>query len=351
MRAVSLVALLTLAACGGASPQAEAQGSASLPAAAAGPTPPPSTDPAAPHFAFPVACRIGHDCVIQHYVDRDPGPGSLDYHCGPHTYDTHTGVDFRVADIPAQQRGVDVLAAAPGRVLRVRDGVEDVFKTPDQINPKDPIGLGNAVVIDHGNGWLSAYGHMAKGSVRVKPGDAVTTGQPVGRIGLSGLTEFPHLHFEVRHNGAIADPFGPEAVAAGACPNQASLWTADAAAQMPYADAFILNAGFTSEQVGMRQVEEGAIPPASAEGPALIAYARTVMMRAGDTVESTLLGPKGEVIARSVTEPLTRTRAQDLRIIGKRRPAEGFAPGAYRAQFRVLRNGRVVAERTVETRV
>ena len=48
---------------------------------------------------------------------------------------------------------------------------------------------------------------MANGSLQVKPGDLVRAGQPLGHVGLSGLTEYPHLHFTIRHQGKIADPF------------------------------------------------------------------------------------------------------------------------------------------------
>src|SRR5215217_8637787 len=97
----------------------------------------------------------------------------------------------------AQARGVAVVAAAPGKVLRIREGVADVSVRQVGAAAVDAIGCGNAVAIDHGAGWLSAYCHMARGSVRVKAGDTVTTGQPIGKVGLSGLTEFPHLHFEI----------------------------------------------------------------------------------------------------------------------------------------------------------
>jgi murein DD-endopeptidase MepM/ murein hydrolase activator NlpD len=74
---------------------------------------------------------------------------------------------------------------------------------------------GNAVVIGHEGGLETQYCHMARGSVAVRPGDTVKAGQRIGRIGLSGLTEYPHLHFTVRLNGKVVDPFAPEE--GGAC--------------------------------------------------------------------------------------------------------------------------------------
>ena len=54
--------------------------------------------PGAPSLAFPVACQPGRTCEIQHYVDRDPGPGVRDHRCGTMTYEGHNGVDIRLAD-------------------------------------------------------------------------------------------------------------------------------------------------------------------------------------------------------------------------------------------------------------
>src|SRR5260370_22779380 len=79
-----------------------------------------------PKFALPLACEIGRTCEVQHYVDRDPGPGVLDYRCGRRTNDRHDGIDFRLTDTAAQRAGVDVMAAAGGRAIAVRDGVPDI---------------------------------------------------------------------------------------------------------------------------------------------------------------------------------------------------------------------------------
>ena len=66
---------------------------------------------------------------------------------------------------------------------------------------------GNGVTLRHENGWATQYCHMAKGSIRVSRGQKVETGTPLGRVGLSGNTEFPHLHFSVLHYETKIDPF------------------------------------------------------------------------------------------------------------------------------------------------
>jgi len=56
---------------------------------------------------------------------------------------------------------------------------------------------GNRVVVDIGEGRFAFYAHMQPGSVRVKVGDKVKTGQVLGLLGNSGNTDTPHLHFHV----------------------------------------------------------------------------------------------------------------------------------------------------------
>ena len=144
-----------------------------------------------------------------------PGPRFL---CGGRTYDGHDGTDIRLPDLQIQQGNVDVLAAAPGRVVATRDGVEDVSI---RVTGKAAVAgkeCGNGVVIEHEGDWRSQYCHLARGSIRVKVGDRVVTGQSIGLVGLSGATEFPPLHFSLRHQGQIVDPFAhgaPPVPAAG----------------------------------------------------------------------------------------------------------------------------------------
>lgn len=65
-------------------------------------------------------------------------------------------------------------------------------------------GYGNTILVDHGNGITSRYAHLSK--IDVKVGDSVTTNTEIGRVGLSGHTTGPHLHFEIRINGNAINP-------------------------------------------------------------------------------------------------------------------------------------------------
>ena len=303
--------------------------------------------PHAPKLAFPLACEIGRTCEIQHYVDRDPGPGVKDYRCGRRTYDKHNGVDIRLLDLAAQRRGVDVLAAAPGRVARLRDGVADVSVRTTGLAAVAGQECGNGVVLDHGDGWETQYCHLAKGSVRVKVGDLVKAGTPIGRVGLSGETEFPHLHITVRHAGQVVDPFAPSPQPS--CGAQPSMWSPAAARALAYKAGVILNAGFTGAPVSNDSIEAGGIAAPSAASPALVAYMRVAEPQQGDELEITLRGPDGATIAAQRLAPLDRDKAQYFAMVGRKRPPTGWKEGRYSAELKVWRGGKAVMQRRIET--
>jgi murein DD-endopeptidase MepM/ murein hydrolase activator NlpD len=95
----------------------------------------------------------------------------------------HTGIDYGVPmDTPIQ-------AAGAGRVVAAG---------------WDNTGFGNRVIIDHGNGTQTLYGHLNKVMARV--GDTVQAGQQIGLSGTTGNSSGPHLHFGVQVNGQWVDP-------------------------------------------------------------------------------------------------------------------------------------------------
>lgn len=93
--------------------------------------------------------------------------------------------------------GDDILAVGDGPVVSVLDGL------PEQVPGVAPTGLalseygGNHIVQDLGNGNYAFYAHLQTGSVKVKPGDQLSTGQAIGSLGNTGNSDAPHLHFHV----------------------------------------------------------------------------------------------------------------------------------------------------------
>ncbi len=103
--------------------------------------------------------------------------------------------------------GQPVLAVGAGRV------VEAVDRYPDQVpNHKVPVPLddadGNHVILKLGGRTFAGYAHLEPGSVRVNRGDRVRAGQVIGKLGNSGNTEGPHLHFELMNQPSITDADG-----------------------------------------------------------------------------------------------------------------------------------------------
>ena len=294
---------------------------------------------------LPVACEVGRTCFIQHYVDRDPSPGASDYQCGTLTYDTHDGTDIRVPTMAAQKAGIDVVAAADGKVASTREGVADVAVTPQTREAISRIGCGNAVVIDHGNGWRTAYCHMAKGSVAVRSGQEVKAGDRIGQVGLSGLTEFPHLHFTLLKDGKPVDPFAygaPEK----SCGGGTSLWEASLQRALAYQGGSVLNKGFAPGPVTMEAIESGAADQdtPTTRSPALVAYVRAIGLKGGDVQTLTLFDPDGQPVAQNKAPPLDRDKAQWMAFSGVKQPPGGFRPGLYRAVYRVERDGKPAIE-------
>jgi hypothetical protein len=93
--------------------------------------------------------------------------------------------------------GADIHAVADGPVVAVVDGL------PEQVPGTNPTGLpldqygGNHVVQDIGDGNYAFYAHLKTGTVKVKVGDQLTTGQVLGNLGNTGNSDAPHLHFHV----------------------------------------------------------------------------------------------------------------------------------------------------------
>ncbi len=121
-----------------------------------------------------------------HFLKPVPGGiGSgfgMRYHPILHYFRMHTGVDLHASygePVHAADKGLVVFADWRG-------------------------GYGRCVIIDHGSGYATVYAHMS--SFDVSSGQTVSRGQVIGRVGSTGLSTGPHLHFEVRINGTPVNP-------------------------------------------------------------------------------------------------------------------------------------------------
>lgn len=118
-------------------------------------------------------------CPSSHRVTSPYGPR---VHPIKKTKSVHTGVDIGASS------GSKIVAAADGKVIAA--GYNSAY--------------GNYIIIDHGGGTSTLYGHMS--AFVAHNGDQVTAGQQIGKVGSTGLSTGPHLHFEVRINGQHTSP-------------------------------------------------------------------------------------------------------------------------------------------------
>ncbi|MEQ9694910.1 M23 family metallopeptidase [Shimia sp. SDUM112013] len=298
-----------------------------------------------PSFIQPIDCELGETCYIQNYVDRDPGPGFRDFACDRLTYDGHKGTDFAIlgdVDINTYFRGLDVLAAADGVVLGVRNTMADKPHPSDRSQDVSGKECGNGVVIDHGDGWHTQYCHLKNQSVRVKQGQSVTAGDVLGQTGLSGLTSFRHLHFSVRKDGQIVDPFSADSDAT--CTDTPRQIWAEPVAHVPTGLIAIGVHDAVPDYEDLvalpRTPNHWAHPPA-----ALVIWAMGYGSDPADRVALILTGPDGAVFDTAI--PLDKAQSRYFRAYGKKRPAGGWPSGTYTGTATIERNGQVMAQDTL----
>ncbi len=132
------------------------------------------------HFAY---APIWHGKLIRPVHGPITSPFGMRFHPILHRWIMHTGVDFGVPE------GTPIHAAGSGVVILAH-----------YVN-----GYGYTVVIDHGGGLSTLYGHCSR--LLVHAGEEVKQGQVIALVGATGLATGPNLHFEVRHDGRPVRPF------------------------------------------------------------------------------------------------------------------------------------------------
>ena len=126
------------------------------------------------------------------------GTGSFTWPCPSCTYIT-SRVGYRWHPVSGQWKyhsGLDIGAAYGASIVAADGGTVTIAGVNG--------GYGNCVMIDHGNGYYTLYGHMS--SIAVSLGQTVSKGSTIGYVGSTGVSTGPHLHFEVRQGTTILDP-------------------------------------------------------------------------------------------------------------------------------------------------
>jgi len=144
---------------------------------------------------LPVNGAAGKDWEIANYFDSQPAVSKVRDYMGNSgqdavTYDGHAGIDFELPSFRPMDSGFPVLAAADGVVEGAFDQAPDRNRTCVKEE-------GNHVKLRHANGFATIYEHLRRDSIVVRVGDRVSAGMPLGLVGSSGCSSFPHLHLEL----------------------------------------------------------------------------------------------------------------------------------------------------------
>jgi Peptidase family M23 len=294
-----------------------------------------------PQLIFPVKCEVGKTCLVQKLVDHDPGPGRQDYRCGTLTTDGHDGVDIRLRTLQDMEAGYDVVAAADGIVLRTRDNEPDVSSLVR--TDRDGKDAGNGVVVDHGNGWETQYSHLKSGTVAVRPGQKIIAGERLGYIGMSGNSEFPHLHFSVRHEGRPIDPY-TSATVSNQCSRAApvsGMWAPSVARALDYVSTAAISVGLASDVPPRSVAERKRTPQINGRHAPLLMWVDIIGAKDGDMEEFSIAGPGGNPV-HSQQVRVASGGLSWFAYSGKRAPTSGWVAGRYTGLYVLKRDGQAI---------
>ena len=301
---------------------------------------PARTPTLAPALTLPIDCEPGFTCWVPNFVDMDPGPGAQDYTCGPNAYNAHKGTDFAIANLRVMRQGVDVLAAARGIVKGVRNNMPDVnFRWLNRTRLQGNE-CGNGTVIDHGNGWETQYCHLREGSVAVQKGQWVAPGDKLGLVGLSGLTEFPHLHLSLRRNGTVVDPFNGSGAKCGV--RGTNLWALDARQKLSYRPSAVYNIGFSARKPDPHKARLGLYDTDRVTGPVETLFVTMEMFGAepNDQIVIRLSTSAGRIITqRRINVAVNRRKARLFHATGLRQKNRPWPRGTFNADVEIFRKG------------
>lgn len=247
--------------------------------------------PAATYFDVPIAGESYADWFYGPLPNHDVEPdGAEDYMCGVKTIVFRRTTDFLLPSLREMDRGVDVLAAAPGEVVRVNDGEPDRNLEYRLQRP------GNQVWIRHADGLETGYRYLKQGSIRVGRGERVEAGQVIAQAGSSGNSNWPRLGFEVRdQNGDALDPW------AGACSGSSSFWTE----QPDYPNEFTVVDLGTTDQPAFLSVVANRPPDVTTfqRRQQVTFWVHTVNRPVGE-LSLRLLGPDATLDSAAITLPV-----------------------------------------------
>lgn len=338
-------------------------------------------------FSMPIDCDYGKTCFIQNYVDMNsskpantttttPTPTTIsatdvDYTCDNMTYHEHNGTDFRLIDYKQMEQGVKVLAAATGTIKAVRDSEDDfAYKELGAYGIKDKA-CGNGVVITHANGFETQYCHLKRNSVAVQVGQSVQQGEVLGQVGMSGKTEFPHLHISIKQNDQALDPFTGVApkedfacvpqltTATNATPNTTiaviksidqmdtsnALWDSQTLQKLTYIDMAILNFHITDQMPQPDLARKGYYRENEINSTSkyIILWVDIMSPNKNDKLVFNIVDQANKVVLNN-SRAVDKNLAQSFMYVGKKLGTTKLDPGIYTAKITIYRENNQLLE-------
>ena len=231
--------------------------------------------------------------MSRHYVKDQ----QLDFRCGPNTYDGHKGTDIALKDLEQMQRRVKVLSPIDGIVEARRNNVDDISVRKQGRSAIKGIECGNGVVISNSDIQVQLC-HLKKRSINVKVGSKIKAGSKIGEVGLSGLTEYPHLHISVREKwdgkSRELDPFYGSQPSCGLRPK--SIWVDAELMNKHSGTGIVYNYGFAYESLNAEQVRSGEYIKIQPSNPKeFVGFIDMFSVNKGDRLEVSIIDNSGKL--------------------------------------------------------
>jgi hypothetical protein len=293
-----------------------------------------------PALRAPIDCDFRKNCWVINYFDHDPGEEIIDFTGGTNLYNGHQGIDFAIPNMTAMLKGVPVVAAADGKVVAIRDHIPDIGSVTRDGKRIDFPMCGNAVLIEHGNDYRTQYCHLRRGSISVAAGDTVEAGHQIGLVGLSGFTNFPHVHLAVSRGKEKVDPFTGPGWKPGSGMPLRPMWTDEAREKLAYQPFVLMDAGFTGGRFEKQALLNGwyrkeSVPLSSSQ---LVFAMLIYYLDEGDLIDMKVTAPDGKVVHQETTRSGGDAQ-RSWRHISLARPVDGWQEGEYTGEVTVTRNG------------
>lgn len=304
-------------------------------------------------LGLPAQCELGKTCFVQQYPDMAAGDAVADPLCGNLTYDGHSGTDLRILSMKDMETGYAVVAVGDGKILRVRDQEQDhLIETESDRASVAGRECGNGLVMQLQDGYVVQYCHLRKGSLAVKPGDAVRTGDRLGEVGASGHAQFPHVHITISRLGDTVDPLTGRKLSEGCTSTfrpEKSLFAPDIVAKLEPTKPDILAFGLAGGPVVHDALaREGPPPVVSTSDSVFVTWAWFANLKKGTVIRFILRDAKGETLVDHTSEPLDRNKASYSAFAGRKRT---LSRGQYKVEVSVMLDGTLLRKAVSEVAV